>query len=144
MDLLLVSNSNIELTAEQRDNYLSNAKMVRPKLEKVEGCVDNIRYRSLTREGWISSLSNRRDEKAVVRWRTHMRHHAVEKKGRSDILSDYHLDSVFDVLKTRNHRSDDGIALNDIERRDKAILILWCHMMWWLGLITIKPNALKK
>ena len=32
--------------------------------------IDNIRYQSLTREGWILSLSGWRDEKAVVRWRT--------------------------------------------------------------------------
>jgi hypothetical protein len=31
--------------------------MLRPELEQVEGLIDNIRYRSLTREGWILSLS---------------------------------------------------------------------------------------
>ena len=55
---------------EQWDAYLGNAKMLRPDLEKIDGFVDNIRYRSLTREGWILSLSNWRDEKALVRWRT--------------------------------------------------------------------------
>ena len=47
----------------------------------MDGFVDNIRYRSLTREGWILSLSGWRDEKAVVRWRTQMRHHEVQDKG---------------------------------------------------------------
>ncbi len=73
------------------DDYLDNAKMLRPDLEKVSGFVDNIRYRSLTREGWILSLSNWRDEKSLVRWRTHMRHHEVQQKGRDQILADYHL-----------------------------------------------------
>ena len=73
------------------NDYLDNAKMLRPELEKVDGFVDNIRYRSLTREGWILSLSNWRDEKSLVRWRTHMRHHAVQQKGRDQILADYHL-----------------------------------------------------
>src|ERR1700760_3235841 len=76
---------------EQWDNYLGNAKMLRPELELVEGFVDNIRYRSLRREGWILSLSGWRDEKSVVRWRTRMRHHVVQEKGRSEILLDYHL-----------------------------------------------------
>ena len=58
---------------EQWDSYLGNAKMLRPELEQVDGFVDNIRYRSLTREGWILSLSGWRDEKSVVRWRTRMR-----------------------------------------------------------------------
>ncbi len=75
----------------QWDAYLGNAKALRPELEQVEGFVDNIRYRSLTREGWILSLSGWRDEKAVVRWRTAMRHHDVQEKGRGEILLDYHL-----------------------------------------------------
>ena len=76
---------------EQWDAYLDNAKMLRPELERVDGFVDNIRYKSLTREGWILSLSGWRDEKSVVRWRTAMRHHMVQEKGRSEILLDYHL-----------------------------------------------------
>ena len=76
---------------EQWDAYLDNAKMLRPELEQVNGFVDNIRYKSLTREGWILSLSGWRDEKSVVRWRTAMRHHVMQEKGRSEILLDYHL-----------------------------------------------------
>ena len=76
---------------EQWDAYLGNAKMLRPELEQVDGFVDNIRYKSLTREGWILSLSGWRDEKSVVRWRTFMGHHMVQEKGRSEILFDYHL-----------------------------------------------------
>jgi heme-degrading monooxygenase HmoA len=73
------------------DAYLDNAKMLRPELEQVDGFIDNIRYKSLTRDGWILSLSGWRDEKSVVRWRTRMRHHMVQEKGRSEILLDYHL-----------------------------------------------------
>jgi heme-degrading monooxygenase HmoA len=73
------------------DDYLGNAKMLRPELEQVEGFVDNIRYRSLTRDGWILSLSGWRDEKSLVRWRTRMRHHEVQQRGRDEILADYHL-----------------------------------------------------
>lgn len=76
---------------DQWDAYLENAKMLRPELEAVDGFVDNIRYKSLSRDGWILSLSGWRDEKAVVRWRTTMRHHMVQEKGRSQILLDYHL-----------------------------------------------------
>jgi heme-degrading monooxygenase HmoA len=76
---------------EQWDAYLENAKMLRPELEQVDGFIDNIRYNSLTRDGWILSLSGWRGEKSVVRWRTKMRHHAVQEKGRSKILLDYHL-----------------------------------------------------
>src|SRR6185369_2827059 len=64
---------------------------LKPELEQVDGFVDNIRYRSLTRDGWILSLSNWRDEKSVVRWRTRMRHHEVQEKGRGEVFLDYHL-----------------------------------------------------
>ena len=77
--------------AVEWDSYLDHAKMLRPELEQVEGFVDNVRYRSLTREGWILSISSWRDEKSVVRWRTHMRHHELQRRGREEILSDYHL-----------------------------------------------------
>jgi len=75
----------------QWDTYLGHAKMLRPELEKIDGFVDNVRYKSLTREGWLLSLSGWRDEKAVVRWRTATGHHMVQEKGRSEILLDYHL-----------------------------------------------------
>src|SRR5262245_53120260 len=76
---------------EQWDTYLGYAKMLKPELEQIEGFVDNIRYRSLTRDGWILSLSGWRDEKALVRWRTQARHHAVQEKGRFEVFLDYHL-----------------------------------------------------
>jgi heme-degrading monooxygenase HmoA len=76
---------------EQREKYLGIAKMLRPELENVDGFVDNIRYRSLTREGWILSVSSWRDEKAVVRWRTRMRHHEAQERGRTEIFLDYRL-----------------------------------------------------
>jgi heme-degrading monooxygenase HmoA len=73
------------------DAYLGHAKALRPELEKIDGFVDNTRYRSLTRDGWLLSLSSWRDEKAVVRWRTHAQHHGIQEKGRSEVFVDYHL-----------------------------------------------------
>src|SRR4029079_17213705 len=77
--------------SDQWDAYLDNAKRLRPELEKIDGFVDNIRYRSLTRDGWILSLSSWRDEKALVRSQTRARHHDVQAKGREHVLADYHL-----------------------------------------------------
>jgi heme-degrading monooxygenase HmoA len=76
---------------ERWDEYLGLAKMLRPDLEAIDGFVDNIRYRSLTRPGWILSLSSWRDEKALVNWRTRARHHDVQARGRDEVLADYHL-----------------------------------------------------
>jgi heme-degrading monooxygenase HmoA len=76
---------------EQYDAYLDYAKMLRPELEQIDGFVDNIRYGSLGRDGWILSLSDWRDEKSLVRWRTQAKHHGVQEKGRFEVFVDYHL-----------------------------------------------------
>jgi heme-degrading monooxygenase HmoA len=102
--------------ADQWDAYLGYAKMLRPELVQVEGFVDNIRYGSLTREGWILSLSGWRDEKAVVRWRTHAMHHDIQEKGRSEVLLDYHL-RVGQL--TKDTRLPDGYALHE-QRLDET------------------------
>ena len=75
----------------QLESYLEQASLLRPELEQVVGFIDNIRYRSLTRDGWILSLSDWRDEKALVRWRTQAHHHDVQELGRSQIFADYRL-----------------------------------------------------
>ena len=66
---------------EQWDAYLDYAKRLRQELEQIDGFVDNVRYRSLTRHGWVLCLSSWRDEKALVRWRTRARHHDVQARG---------------------------------------------------------------
>lgn len=103
-------------TPEQWDTYLDIAKALRPELERVDGFVDNIRYRSLTREGWLLSLSNWRDEKSVVRWRTQAPHHAAQQRGRGAVFSDYHL-RVGEV--TTDTRLPDGHVLRD-QRLDET------------------------
>jgi heme-degrading monooxygenase HmoA len=102
--------------SDQWDAYLGYARMLRPELERIEGFVDNIRYRSLTREGWILSLSGWRDEKALVRWRTQAKHHDVQEKGRFEVFLDYHL-RVGEV--TRDTRLPDGHALHQ-QRLDET------------------------
>ncbi|MFM0466417.1 MULTISPECIES: antibiotic biosynthesis monooxygenase family protein [Paraburkholderia] len=76
---------------EQFDLYLGMAKMLRPELEKIVGFIDNNRYASLTRDGWLLSLSTWRDEKSLVRWRTTTKHHQVQQAARDRVFSDYRL-----------------------------------------------------
>jgi heme-degrading monooxygenase HmoA len=102
--------------ADQWDAYLDFAKTLRPELEQIDGFIDNIRYRSLTRDGWILSLSGWDGEKALVRWRTRARHHAVQEKGRTQVLLDYHL-RVGQI--TRDTRPPDGHVLAE-QRLDET------------------------
>src|SRR3954463_10029403 len=76
---------------DRSDAYLGLGKMLKPEVEAIDGFVDNIRYRSLRRDGWLLSLSGWRDEKALVRWRTQQRHPVVQGRCRSDFFRDYHL-----------------------------------------------------
>src|SRR5260370_32659311 len=73
------------------DDYLALAKQLKPKLEAIEGFIDNDRFKSRRSAGLLLSLSTWRDEKAVIRWRTHGEHHDVQEKGRFEGFQDYHL-----------------------------------------------------
>jgi heme-degrading monooxygenase HmoA len=101
---------------DQWDAYLGYAKLLRPELEQIEGFVDNVRYRSLTREGWLLSLSSWRDEKALVRWRTQAVHHGVQEEGRAEVFRDYHL-RVGQV--TQDTQLPEGYALRE-QRLDET------------------------
>jgi len=81
----------VQPKSEKWDEYLGIAKLLKPELEAIDGFVENIRYRSLTRAGWLLSLSIWRDEKALVRWRTKAVHHGAQEKGRFEVFGDYHL-----------------------------------------------------
>jgi heme-degrading monooxygenase HmoA len=76
---------------ERWNDYLDLAKYLKPKLEAIEGFIDNERFESKRTKGRVLSLSTWRDEKAVVRWRTEREHHGVQEKGRFEIFEDYHL-----------------------------------------------------
>jgi heme-degrading monooxygenase HmoA len=76
---------------ERWDDYLALAKQLKPKLEAIDGFIDNERFASKRTTGRLLSLSTWRDEKAVIRWRTHGVHHDVQEKGRFEVFEDYHL-----------------------------------------------------
>jgi heme-degrading monooxygenase HmoA len=76
---------------EAFDLYLSLAKELRPILAEMDGFIDNERFESTRRPGWILSHSTWRDEKALVRWRTLAKHHETQQRGRDVVFEDYHL-----------------------------------------------------
>jgi heme-degrading monooxygenase HmoA len=87
--------------SDQFDAYLGMAKMLKPEIEQIDGFIDNNRYASLTREGWLLSLSSWRDEKALVRWRSQAKHHKTMQTARDRVFSDYHLRIGQTVADTR-------------------------------------------
>jgi heme-degrading monooxygenase HmoA len=135
---------------KQGDAYLGRAKMLRPELEKIDGFVDNIRYRSLTREGWLLSLSGWRDEKALIRWRTQAAHHDTQERGRAEILLDYHLrvgqitqdTRLPEGQELREQRLDETeigdantVVLIDAKLPDPSATVAVKEVATWLGLL---------
>ena len=76
---------------EAWDDYLGHAAALRPELLQIDGFLDNERFASRSRPGWLVSLSLWRNEKALIRWRTHAGHHLVQGKGRTAVFADYRL-----------------------------------------------------
>jgi heme-degrading monooxygenase HmoA len=106
---------------EAWNDYLGHAATLRPELVAIEGFISNERYASLGRKGWLVSLSIWRDEKALIRWRTHALHHDIQGKGRSAILADYHLrvgeivaDSGLDAAPTRQRFDATEVAATKV------------------------------
>ncbi|GAN78284.1 antibiotic biosynthesis monooxygenase family protein [Acidisphaera rubrifaciens] len=115
------------------DAYLGHAAMLRPELLRIDGFIDNVRYRSRREPGRLLSLSTWRDEKALVRWRTHALHHDVQAEGRASVFRHYHLrvgqvtadTHVPDGHALREQRLDTtevglGVAVTIVQAHDPA------------------------
>ena len=103
---------------ERWNDYLDLAKYLKPKLEAVDGFIDNERFESKRTKGCLLSLSTWRDEKAVVRWRTQGEHHGVQTKGRFEIFEDYHL-SVGEI--TRDSDPPKGLTIEERRFDETAV-----------------------
>lgn len=94
----------VEPHTERWDAYMQLAGVLRPELLQIDGFLDNRRFTSRRHPGRLLSLSLWREEKAVIRWRTHAGHHAIQVLGRNEIFRDYHL-RVGEVVR------DNGVVL---------------------------------
>jgi len=81
----------VEPKRERWDDYLETARRLKPEIERIDGFIDNDRFKSRRDAGRLLSLSTWRDEKALVRWRTLAAHHQAQERGRFEIFADYHL-----------------------------------------------------
>jgi heme-degrading monooxygenase HmoA len=81
----------VEPEAGREQDYLDIAARLRPELEKIDGFISIERFRSLSQEGKILSLSFWRDEEAIARWRQQEQHQAAQHAGRDEIFRDYRI-----------------------------------------------------
>jgi heme-degrading monooxygenase HmoA len=122
----------VQPKSERLDEYLSLARRLKPKLEAIDGFIDNERFKSLRDQRRLVSLSTWRDEKAVIRWRTQGEHHGVQEKGRFEVFEDYHLrvGEIFADSKTaaaKQQRFDETeigeakvVSLTEVEPNQKG------------------------
>ena len=71
--------------------YLEMAAELRPLLEKIDGFISVERFRGVTSEGKILSLSFWRDEQAVAKWREVYEHRCAQAKGRLEFFAKYRI-----------------------------------------------------
>ena len=71
--------------------YIEIAAELRPLLDKIEGFISVERFRGVTSEGKILSLSFWRDEQAVAKWREVYEHRCAQAKGRIELFERYRI-----------------------------------------------------
>lgn len=81
----------VEPEADRVEEYLDIAARLRPELETIDGFISIERFKSLSRDGKILSLSFWRDEEAIRRWRQHQQHYEAQLAGRDRVFRDYRL-----------------------------------------------------
>jgi len=81
----------VEPEPDRLQDYLDIAARLRPQLEQIDGFISIERFRSLSQDGKILSLSFWRDEQAIARWRHQEQHHAAQRTGRERIFRDYRI-----------------------------------------------------
>jgi heme-degrading monooxygenase HmoA len=81
----------VEPEPDRLRDYLDIAAGLRPELEKIDGFISIERFKSLSQDGKILSLSFWRVEEAIVRWRQQEQHYAAPRAGRDRIFRDYRI-----------------------------------------------------
>jgi heme-degrading monooxygenase HmoA len=81
----------VEPDPQRFDEYLRTAADLKPHLMRMDGFLENERFRSTRHAGRLLSLSLWRDEQALVRWREYAPHRSAQHAGRNGLLSGYRL-----------------------------------------------------
>jgi heme-degrading monooxygenase HmoA len=88
---MFMVNFEVHAKPESADVYAKRVALLKAEIVKIDGFIDQSLYSSLNRDGWLLSLSNWRDEKALIRWRTQTTHQSLQAKCRAEVFVDYKL-----------------------------------------------------
>jgi len=76
---------------ESVQEYLDIAAELKPLLQDIDGFISIERFKSLSEEGKLLSLSFWRDEESIEEWRNIETHRHAQAKGREGVFKDYRL-----------------------------------------------------
>lgn len=77
--------------ASGREKYLEIASKLKEELKQIDGFISIERFKSLSGDGKILSLSFWENEQAVNKWRTQMEHRKGQKAGHSELFKHYRI-----------------------------------------------------
>ena len=77
--------------SEHEQDYLTTAQGLRSLLESLPGFISIERFRSITDEGKILSLSFFESEDAIKEWRNTLQHRKAQALGRNQYFANYRL-----------------------------------------------------
>ena len=80
-----------EVEPADRDAYFRIAGELRPLLDEIDGFVSIERFKSLSDDGRVLSLSFWRDEASVAAWRNVEAHRVAQAAGRGGVFRNYRL-----------------------------------------------------
>lgn len=83
---------------DHQDAYLDLAASLRQELESIDGFISVERFKSLTEEGKLLSVSFFEDENCVLAWRNTLAHRSAQTLGKGNYFANYRL-RVAEVLR---------------------------------------------
>lgn len=81
----------VEPAAEQLNEYLAVAAQLYDELKTVEGFISVERFKSLSDDQKLLSLSFWKDAESVANWRNAIQHRTAQVKGRASVFRNYRL-----------------------------------------------------
>ena len=106
----------VEIAEGKTAEYLDITNEIRPLLKEVDGFISIERFKSLTNDNKILSLSFWRDEDAIQEWRSLESHRFAQSKGRDGVFENYRL-RVAGVIRDygmfdRSEAPEDSISIH--------------------------------
>jgi len=104
----------VKMRAGRGQTYFDIAAELKPELEKIDGFISVERFESMVEPGKYVSLSEWRDEEAVLAWREHAEHQMAQRRGIAEIFSDFRIRVAHVArdytLSDRRHRAAEFVT----------------------------------